>query len=531
MKEKFQEVSDGLLIENGVSEKKGVVEIFINLVEGLGNKLPHPFWIFLILCFVTLFFSFLLSSFGVAVTYVSGSVNGVESNTTVSVVNLLTPDQMRDFLSNFVKTYINFPPLSIIIVMMLGVGLIEQTGLISAVIRRVVLYAPSYVVTAVLVFVGINASIASDAGLLFTPAIGAVIFKSLGRNPWIGIIVGYAAASGGISASLFISGTDIILSEITESAAVGIANRGQITPLMNWYFMVAATLMLTIVLTLFTEKVLVKIIGDNTTDQNLEEKQKYELTLLEKKGLRYAGIAFVMYMSIILYLSLPENSFFRNEMGRFLPKSPLLSSILPLLFFMFFTLGTSYGIGAKIIKSPGDIPKLMQKQMNCITGVFVTMLPAAMFVYFFGASKIAIIIAVHGVDLIKKLNVGGIPLMLILVVLCSILNLFMGSASAKWLILAPIFVPLFSMVGFSPALTQVAYRIGDGASNIISPIAGAVPLLIGLLEQYKSKDNNRKVGVGTIIALEMPFTIILITTQVIMLIIWYVFNIPFGPGV
>lgn len=532
MKEKFKELSETLSVENMVSEKKGVIEVFINLVERLGNKLPHPFWIFVILCFITLFFSFLLSFLGVTVTYVSGAVNGAEiKNTTVSVVNLLTTDQMRTFLSNFVKTYINFPPLSVVIVMMLGVGLIEQTGMISAVIRRVVLYAPPYVVTAVLVFVGINASIASDAGLLFTPTIGAAIFKSLGRNPWIGIIAGYAAASGGISASLFISGTDIILSGITESAAVGITNKGQITPLMNWYFMIAATLMLTVVLTFFTEKLLVKIIGDTSDNQSLEEKQKYELTSLEKKGLRYTGIAFIMYMLTIFYLSLSKNSFFRNEMGNFLPKSPLLSSILPLLFFLFFILGTSYGVGSKIIKSPADIPKMMQKQMISITGVLVTMFPAAMFVYLFGASKIAIVIAVYGVDLIKKFNIGGIPLILMLVILCSVLNLFMGSASAKWLILAPIFVPLFSMVGFSPALTQVAYRIGDGASNIISPIAGAVPLIIGLLEQYKSKDDNRIIGVGTMIALEIPFTVILIVSQVIMLIIWYIFNIPFGPGV
>lgn len=530
MKEKFKELSEPLPIENVVSEKKGVIEVFINLVERLGNKLPHPFWIFVILCFMTLLLSFLLSFLGVTATNVPGGVNGTEKNAAVSVVNLLTTDQMRTFLSNFVKIYINFPPIGVVIVMMLGVGLIEQTGMISAVIRRVVLYAPSYVVTAVLVFVGINASIASDAGLLFTPAVGAAIFKSLGRNPWIGIIAGYAAASGGVSASLFITGTDIVLSGITESASVGIANKGQITPLMNWYFMIAATIMLTVVLTFFTEKILVKIIGDTNDNQSLEEKQKYELTFLEKKGLRYTGVTFIIYMLILLCLSLPKNSFFKNEMGNFLPESPLLSSIVPLLFFLFFILGTSYGVASKTIKSPADIPKMMQKQMSSMTGALVTMFPAAMFVYLFGASKIATVIAGYGADLIKNFNIGGIPLILVSVILCSVLNLFMGSASAKWLILAPIFVPLFSMIGLSPALTQVVYRIGDGASNIISPIAGAVPFIIGLLEQYKSKDDNRIVGVGTMIALEIPFTVILIVSQVIMLIIWHIFNIPFGPG-
>lgn len=509
---------------------KNFIEIFIQGIERLGNKLPHPFWIFIILCTFTLLASAILSYLDTSVTYVSAVAGQESKEMIVKVVNLLTKEQMRNFLTNFVKTYINFPPLSVVIVMMLGVALIEQTGFISALIRRAVLYAPSYVVTAVLVFVGINASIASDAGLLFTPTIGAAVFKALGRNPWIGIIAGYAAASGGISASLFIASSDIVLSGITESAAIGIANKGNISPVMNWYFMVSATFMLTIILTLFTEKFLVKILGENNLLQNIEEKTKYELTALEKRGLKFAGISLIICIGIVLSLTLPQESFFRNELGNFLPKSPLMSSILPLIFFQFMFIGTSYGIGAKIIKKAGDIPKMMQKQMAGMTGILVTMLPASMFVYLFGASKLATIIAVNGADFIKKLNIGGIPLIIILVLLCSMLNLVMGSSSAKWLILAPIFVPMFSMVGFSPALTQVAYRIGDGASNIISPIASAVPLIIGLLEQYKPEGSDKQVGVGTMIALELPYTVVLITSQVIMLILWYVFNFPLGPG-
>lgn len=503
---------------------------FIEVIEIIGNKLPHPFWLFTFLCILTLIASTFFSYLGTSVEYLSAQAEGAEMMI-VKVQNLLSYAEMREFLSNLVKTYITFPPLGLVVVMMMGVAFIEQTGLLSSLIRKMILKAPSYIVTSILIFIGINSSIASDAGILFTPTIGAVIFKALGRNPWIGIITGYAAASGGLSASLFISSTDVVLAGITESAAKAMNILGATSPVINWYFMSAMTIVLTIVLTIVTEKILVKIL-DEPFSTNIEknEKLKYELTKNENRGLFYAGISFIIFIFIILYLSIPINSFFRNDIGTFLPKSPLMSSILPIIFSIFFISGTAYGIGAKTITKLEDIPKLMQKQLNGMTSILVTMFPASMFVYLFGRSKLAVIIAVKGADRIKNLEIGAVPLIILLVLLCTLLNLFIGSASAKWLILAPIFVPMFSIVGFSPALTQAAYRIGDGGTNIISPIAGAVPIILGLLEQYKSENYNKKIGVGTMISLELPFSITLIVIQTGALILWLIFNIPLGPN-
>jgi len=516
-------------MENKTTEKSTFIGAFIKVIETLGNKLPHPFWLFILLGIITLILSFIFSKMGVSVKYMSAAATGTEE-TTVTVVNLLSYSEMRTFLANLVKNYISFPPLGLVLVMMMGVGLIEQTGFLSALIRKMVLQAPPFIVTAVLIFVGINSSIASDAGILFTPTIGAAIFKALGRNPWIGVISGYAAASGGLSASLFIAGSDVTLSGITESAAKAMNVAGSTSPVINWYFMSAMTILLTIALTFVTEKVLTKLINDEKTEIKESEKTKYELTADEKKGLFYAGIAVIICIALLLFLSLPEKAFFRNENGRFLPKSPLMSSVLPIIFVAFFVIGTAYGIGAKVITKLEDIPKLMQKELLGMTSIFVTMFPASMFVYLFGRSKLATILAVKGAEAIKGLNIGQIPLIILLVLMCTCLNLLMGSASAKWLILAPIFVPMFSIVGFSPALTQVAYRIGDGATNIISPIAGAVPVILGLLEQYKVDDYNKKIGVGTIISLELPFTITLLLVQTIALIFWVKFNLPLGPG-
>lgn len=510
-------------------EKRSFINTFIGVVESLGNKLPHPFWLFITLCAIIMVASAIFSHLGTSVTYMSAAATGTKM-TTVKVENLLSYPEMRTFLANLVKTYISFPPLGLVLVMMMGVGLIEQTGLLSALIRKLVLQAPPYVVTAVLMFVGINSSIASDAGILFTPTIGAAIFKALGRNPWIGIIAGYAAASGGISASIFISGSDVVLSGITESAAKAMNIPGSTSPVINWYFMTTMTLLLTFVLAFVAEKVLVKLVGDERTEMKEIEKKQYELSDNEKRGLVFSGIAIVIWIGVLLFLSLPENSFFRNETGGFLPKSPLMSSVLPIIFSIFFITGTAYGVGSKVITKLEDIPKLMQKELLGMTSVFVTMFPASMFVYLFGRSKLATIIAVKGAELIKGLNIGPIPLIILLIIMCTCLNLLMGSASAKWLILAPIFIPMFSMVGFSPALTQAAYRIGDGSTNIISPIAGAVPVILGLLEQYKPENYNRKIGVGTIISLELPFTITLLIVQGISIILWFIFDLPLGPG-
>lgn len=517
------------MTETPVLRKRSGFEKFIKGIEVVGNMLPHPFWLFVFLALIVLTLSYFLSNAGVAVTYMAAKAGEAPKEVKVAVENLLTFKAMRPFMADFVKTYINFAPLGLIMVMTLGIGLVEQTGMISALMRKTILGAPSYMVTAALAIVGINANLASDAGIIFTPAIGAAVFKALGRNPWIGIVTGFAAASGGFTANFFIAGTDALLAGITASAAQGMNVPGPTHPLINWYFMATATVVVMFVTTWVTEKFTVPMLGDTTHSKDSDELNQHAVTPAENRGLRWSAVAAVVVIGIILYLTIPAGSFFRADDGTIVPKSPFLNSVVGILFFLFFFVGIAYGYGAGTIKKMEDVPKLMQKGLAGGLSFLVVVLPAAMFVHLFNASKLTTILAVKGAYGLERMNLGGIPLLIMFILLCTFINLFITSGSAKWLILAPIFVPMFSIVGFSPALTQVAYRIGDSSSNIISPLSYYVPVVIGLMEQYRT-DPDVKIGIGTVVSLEMPYTIAYLVCFTALLIVWYLLGLPLGPG-
>lgn len=297
-------------------KKRSLFDRFIQGVEVAGNKLPTPFTLFLYLIIIICVLSFVLSSMGVSVTYMAAGKNGAEmKETTVAVVNLLSKEQFKSFLTDFTKTFIEFPPLGLLMIMMMGIGFVEETGFINALMRKTLLSAPSFLITAVLAFVGVNANIASDAGMIFTATIGAILFKSLGRNPYIGIIIGFAAGSGGFTANLFVAGTDALLSGISESAAEAARITTPIHPLINYYFMATATFIVTGVVTLIAEKYIIPKLDSGSGTLEDKDLASHELTDLEKKGLCNAGIATIIYIIIILALSIPKNGLLRADNG------------------------------------------------------------------------------------------------------------------------------------------------------------------------------------------------------------------------
>jgi len=508
-------------------------EAFIKWVERIGNKLPHPFWLFTILALLVIFLSYLMD--GSSVTYMAAKAGEAPTETKAAVVNLLNYDAMRSFLAGFVRTYVNFAPLGLILTMMLGIGIMEQSGMISALMRKTILGAPRWLVTAVIAFVGLNSNLASDAGIIFTPVIAAAVYKALGRNPWVGIAVGYASATGGFTANVFVAGTDALLAGITKSAIEGVPYVPAdvpVHPLINYYFMVAATFVLTFLTVFVTERYTVKLFGDGSGVLDAEEIKKHVVTPAENRGLLYALIVLVLYIGLIIYSTYPDGSLFRANDGSILPASPLLSSIMPILFFLFFFLGIAYGYGAGVIKSGEDVPKLMAKGISGSVGFMVVVLPASLFVELFRMSRFDVILSVNGAEMLKTLRMDSFPLMILIlfIVLVAFLDLFIMSGSAKWLILAPIFVPMFAQIGLSPALTQLAYRIGDSPINSITPLSYYLPVVIGLLEQYK-KEGDPQVGVGTVISMSMPFTIFYFIGFIGLLIIWYFAGWQIGPGV
>lgn len=522
-----------MVIISAENRKIGVFEKFIKWIEVVGNKLPHPFWLFVYLSAIVVVLSFFLNKAGVSVTYMAAGRGGAATKeATIVAVNLMSYDAMRAFFSNFVNTYISFAPLGLVMVMTLGIGLLEQSGLISAFMRKTILGAPSWAVSATLAVVGINANLASDAGIIFTPAIGGAVFKALGRNPWVGVITGFAAGCGGFTANFFVAGTDALLAGITESVVKSIGLDAPTHLLINWYFLVASTFILTAATTIVTEKFTVKVLGDTAGPLEAGDISDHTVTADENRGLRWAAIAAVTFMVVLIAMTVPQGSFFRNpENGTIIPSSPLLSGIIAILFLLFFFTGISYGVGAKVIKKMDDVPKLMQKGLAGGLSFFVVVLPASIFVQLFADSNLTTILAVKGADLLTAMHLGGIPLLIMFILLCTLVNLFMVSGSAKWLILAPIFVPMFSVVGFSPALTQIAYRVGDSSTNIISPLSYYMPVIIGLLEQYRPQGSNQEVGIGTVISLTMPYSIAYLLCFTLQLIVWYLLKLPLGPGV
>lgn len=505
---------------------------FISAVEFIGNKLPHPFWLFVILIGILVVLSWIFSLNEVSVTYTAAARKAGDAPKVVteSVKNLMNLEVLKNYLMNFTTNYAGFWPMGLVMTMMVGIGVAEHSGMILALMRRVIIGAPITVITLVVALVGINSNLASDAGVVFTPAISAAMFKALGLNPWVGIIAGYAAANGGFTANFFIAGTDALLSGITGSVASAANIDAPVHPLINWYFMMAATVVIATATVLVTKYFLIPHLGGNQGELDREEIAKHALTEDEKRGLRWARNTAIAFVVILVAAVIPETSFLRNSEGALLPRSPLMSSIVGLLFFFFVFVGMAYGYGAKTIRSNSDVPAMMQKGLSSGLGFLVVALPAAIFISLFNESSIATVLAVKGADFLKAADLSGVPLFIIFILITTTVNLFITAGSAKWLILAPIFVPMLAMMGFSPAMTQVMYRIGDTCTNIISPIDYYVPVIIGLLEAYRT-DPNRKVGIGTLISLSFPYTLAYLVGMFALLMLWYVLKLPLGPGV
>ena len=495
---------------------------FIKTVERVGNKLPDPFILFGIFAVFTLIISLILSKIGVEASFMEKGAK--------------TFNKLRQVVSDFPTTYVNFPSLKLVLIMMMAIGVVEETGFFDSVMRKYLLKAPKGVVTAVFIFACVNANVMSDAGVILTLTLGGVVFASIGRSPILGIMLGYAACNGGYCASLLVAGADALVAGITEQVAVDAGFHLDINPLCNYYFMAAATIVLTVVLTIFTEKFIMKLFPEEETADDSMLK-KYELTYLENRGLKFGMYGFISFVVIMLILTLPSNAFFRNAAGGFLPKSPLLSSIVVILFFLFLFIGVSYGIGIKKIASGKDVSRLLQAGAKKSAPLMVTFLTCALFMDLLNKSNILRIIAIKMAELIKAANVGPLFLLVLVIILTAMMNPFMTSASTKWILLAPMVVPVFGMIGVNPAYAQLAYRIGDSATNIISPLHPAITVIIGLMAQYnseKEKKTGRKIeeaGFGTIFSLTLPYSIVILVTLTILMVIWYVLRLPIGLGI
>lgn len=506
---------------NKGSTKKGALAT----IERVGNKLPHPGTIFAILCVIIMVVSAVLAKMGISVTYTGLDRTTMEiKEMTDNVVSLLTPDGIRYMFTSAVKNFTSFAPLGTVLVALLGVGVAEGTGLIGAMLTKLVTSTPKRLITVVVVFAGVMSSIASDAGYVVLVPLGAIVFLSFGRHPLAGLAAAFAGVSGGYSANLLAGPTDALLAGITTEAAKISPTPMEVGVTDNWLFIIASTFLITVIGTIVTEKIVEPKLGKY---KGSAEEALTDISHNEKRGLKFAGIAAIIFVAILSITLLPgPTGVLRNpETGEIL-KSPFMDSIVIIIALFFFIPGVAYGIGAKKVKSDKDVISLMSKSMATMGGYIVLVFFASQFVQYFNYTKIGTVIAVNGADFLKNIGITGIPLIIGFIVITAFINLFMGSASAKWAIMAPIFVPMLMEMHYSPAMVQMAYRIGDSTTNIISPLMSYFALIVAFTEKY-----DKDAGPGTLITTMVPYSIAFLIGWTVLLIIWFIFKLPLGPGV
>ena len=501
-------------------KKKG----FLNMVERVGNKLPHPATIFVILCGIIVLLSALLANMGVSVTYtgLDRATNEIKE-LTVSIKSLLTSEGIRYMFESAVSNFTSFAPLGTVLVALLGVGVAEGTGLIGTLLKKLVTSTPKSLITVVVVFAGVISNIASDAGYVILIPLGAVVFLSFKRHPLAGIAAAFAGVSGGFSANIIFGPTDALLAGITTESAKMVQAGYEVNIASNWFFLIASTVLITVVGTIITEKVVEPRLGPYKGKNQIEEING--ISKEEKRGLKFALIALILFVIVMGLLVIPEWGPLRNpETGEIL-KSPFMNSMVAIISMGFFIPGIAFGIGKGDIKDDKQVVHLMSKSMSSMGGYIVLVFFAAQFVAYFGYTNIGTIIAVKGADFLQNTGIGGVPLILGFIAVSAFINLFMGSASAKWAIMAPVFVPMFMRMHYSPELVQMAYRIGDSSTNIISPLMTYFALIVAFAEVY-----DEDTGIGTLISTMVPYSIAFLICWTILLIAWFLLGLPLGPG-
>ncbi|GAB6139036.1 AbgT family transporter [Halanaerobaculum tunisiense] len=490
---------------------------FLDFVEMVGNRLPHPFTLFVIFTLIMIVISFITGVTGVQVDHPT-------KDTIVEAKNLLSTQGIQYMLLNLINNFTSFRPLGLVLGMMLGIGLAEKAGLMSAFMKKFMLGAPKRLVLMAIFLIGICGNIASDAAVIIVPPLAGAIFYGMDRNPLVGIAAGYAAACAGFTANLIIAGTDALLAGITEEAAQSMQQGISVNPTVNYYFMIVSTVILTFIGAWVTKKFVEPQAGEYVSDGKVEENDNLGITKLQNKGLKRAGITTLIYWGFIILSLIPVNSPFRNEAGGLIP-SPFLDGIVPFILFWFIAIGIVYGITVGEIESDEDIPKLMGESMEDMAGYIVLVFAIAQFISYFEWTNLGMILAVKLASLLKMMNVTGFPMVIGVILISTVINIFIGSGSAKWALLSPVFVPMFMMFDYSPAFAQLAYRIGDSTTNAITPLFPYFPVVLGFMKKY-----DDSAGIGTVISYIMPYTIVFGIIWFILLAIWFFLGLPLGPG-
>ena len=495
------------------------MNVFLATVERGGNALPHPGTLFAILAGVVVVISAIAARTGLEVVHPG-------TGELIQPVSLATVEGLHRILTEMVTNFTSFAPLGTVLVAMLGIGVMEASGLIGAALRLLVLSAPQRLLTFVLVLAGVLSNTASEIGYVLLVPLGGIIFLGAGRHPIAGLAAAFAGVSGGYSANLLLGTVDPLLAGLSEEAARIIDDGYRVNPAANYYFMVVSTFFIAAAGTWVTERVVIPRLGAYEGEDGADEPNVLqELSSTERRGLVAALVAMVVFGLFLLWGTVPADGFLRNPETGGLLRSPFLSGIVAFIFLGGTVVGVAYGAVTGAFKNDSDVMNGMGKTISTLGTYLVLVFFAAQFVAYFNWTNLGLIMAVKGAEALQGSGLGGIPLMLSFVVLSSFINLFMGSASAKWAIMAPVFVPMFMLLGYTPELTQTAYRIGDSTSNIIAPMMSYFALIVAFFERY-----DKRSGIGTVVATMLPYTLAFLVCWSVLLILWMWLGLPVGPG-
>ena len=539
----------------------GVLQKTLDFIERVGNKVPHPAIMFLALCIGVIVLSQLLAWAGVGATYqvvtpspaavppygIGGSSLPGELlpaagaaphdyhvvTETVKIQGLLTVDGIRYLFTSFVSNFMGFTAMGIILIVMIGVGVAERSGLIASLIRKLVAASSQSALTYIIVFLGIVSSIASDAGYLVLIPLGAAAFMSVGRHPLAGMAAAFAGVAGGFGVNVLVTPTDAVLTEITNESIHIVDPSKSIDLTANLWYGIGSTIVLTILLGIVTSRIVEKRLGaydaavapvvDASDIQKADDAPEVSGDA-DRKGLRLSGIYTAIAAAVILLLTLPPGAPLRDgATGAIIGDSPFMNSLIVIITILFFAAGLGYGRGSGTIKGNNQVIDAITKSWAGLAGLLLLFLLIAQFIAYFNYSKMPQVAAVKLGDLIENVNIPNIWLLLIAILITIPIGIIIPQAIAKWALLAPIFIPLFMRLGVDPAAVLAAYRTGDSPMNIVTPIMAYFPLIVVFAARY-----DKRSGIGTVIALMLPYFVALTVVWTAFFLAWYALGIPWG---
>lgn len=500
---------------------------FLDAVEKVGNMVPHPVVIFLILIAAVIVLSALLGAVGTAVSFqrINPETHQIETATT-AIRSLLTADGIRFMYSSLIPNFMSFTAVGLMIGAMIGAGVAEESGLVGALIRKLVLVSPAWALTYILAFVGIISSVAADAGYLVLIPLAGIAYMSVGRHPLAGLALGFAAVAGAFTVNMLIKPLDAVLVEFTNDAARLVDPNRTIGLASNVWFSIVSVIFLTVVVAVITDRMIAPRLGTYTPDRaaDVADEKGGALSASESRGLTFALMGLIGLIVLFGFLTLPSSAPLRNpDTGELIGNSPFMNGLIAFIMLAFLVTGWAYGIGAGTLRTLTDVIGAIEKAVTGLGGTIFLFFVLSQFVAYFTYTNIGTVMALSLSEILSSANIGASPLLIGFIVVVALIDLLLTGAIAKWAIFAPVFVPLLMKLGVEPEAVLAAYRVGDSPMNAITPLNAYFALVVGFAQKY-----DKDAGVGTIVSLMLPYVVWIFVLWTVLFAVWKMLGLPWG---